>query len=297
MIDYFAERLPGVQVDQGSKRFYYDFYESVVPLEAGDRRSLVSSEDVRFLGRFTERRSKVSVSGPALRSSSASSNKHYPTEEAFALEIRRGAEPRSCESWSARAPTRAADRRAATTPGSPRICRGRCSAINAMVEGVDAQRDARTSATATATASPRSEGSYRYLFPAILEAPGSRQITLEFARRGGEDLRLFKEFDAPFALGLGVVDVKTHDVESPRVRGRAASGEALDDPAGRAADQSIPTAACVHLPRDVAFAKLDAMVEGARLVRQRASRDDQPARATRWRRAASATSSSSSPRH
>ena len=30
MIDYFTERLPGVQVDLGSKRFYYDFYESVV---------------------------------------------------------------------------------------------------------------------------------------------------------------------------------------------------------------------------------------------------------------------------
>ena len=30
MIDYFTERMPGVQVDLGSKRFYYDFYESVV---------------------------------------------------------------------------------------------------------------------------------------------------------------------------------------------------------------------------------------------------------------------------
>src|SRR5207247_4397785 len=30
MIDYFAERLPGVQTDHGSKKFYYDFYASVV---------------------------------------------------------------------------------------------------------------------------------------------------------------------------------------------------------------------------------------------------------------------------
>src|SRR5207245_7363662 len=30
MIDYFAERLPGVQTDQTSKKFYYDFYDSVV---------------------------------------------------------------------------------------------------------------------------------------------------------------------------------------------------------------------------------------------------------------------------
>ena len=30
MIDYFAMRLPGVQIDHTSKRFYYDFYDSVV---------------------------------------------------------------------------------------------------------------------------------------------------------------------------------------------------------------------------------------------------------------------------
>src|SRR5437763_1401069 len=30
MIDYFAERLPGVQIDSGSKRFYYDYYDSAV---------------------------------------------------------------------------------------------------------------------------------------------------------------------------------------------------------------------------------------------------------------------------
>src|SRR5450756_704841 len=30
MIDYFVERLPGVQIDRGSKKFYYDFYDSEV---------------------------------------------------------------------------------------------------------------------------------------------------------------------------------------------------------------------------------------------------------------------------
>ena len=30
----------------------------------------------------------------------------------------------------------------------------------------------------------------------------------EFARRGEEDIQLFKEFKAPFTLGLGVIDVK-----------------------------------------------------------------------------------------
>src|ERR1700726_2465178 len=30
MIDYFVERLPGVQVDRSTKKFYYDFYDSEV---------------------------------------------------------------------------------------------------------------------------------------------------------------------------------------------------------------------------------------------------------------------------
>src|SRR6266513_310110 len=30
MVDYFLERFPGVQIDRTSKKFYYDFYDSVV---------------------------------------------------------------------------------------------------------------------------------------------------------------------------------------------------------------------------------------------------------------------------
>src|SRR6266536_3433745 len=63
MIDYFVERIPGVQVDLGSKRFYYDFYDSVVrsKLAAGP---LGLAEEVKFLRRFTDRRPKVALSGP-----------------------------------------------------------------------------------------------------------------------------------------------------------------------------------------------------------------------------------------
>src|ERR1700726_137795 len=30
MVYYFVERLPGVQIDRSSKKFYYDFYDGVV---------------------------------------------------------------------------------------------------------------------------------------------------------------------------------------------------------------------------------------------------------------------------
>src|SRR5881296_3971055 len=63
MIDYFAMRLPGVQIDHASKRFYYDFYESVIRAKMPTA-SLGLVEDFRFLRRFTERQPKVSVTGP-----------------------------------------------------------------------------------------------------------------------------------------------------------------------------------------------------------------------------------------
>src|SRR6478609_208629 len=60
MIDYFAERLPGVQVDLGSKRFYYDCTVRS-KLATG---SLGLVDEARLLHRLTERRAKVTVSGP-----------------------------------------------------------------------------------------------------------------------------------------------------------------------------------------------------------------------------------------
>jgi hypothetical protein len=58
--------------------------------------------------------------------------------------------------------------------------------------------------TATATGSPSFEGSYRYLFPAILGAK-IHTVSMEFARRAEDDLQLFKEFNVPFSVGIGVI--------------------------------------------------------------------------------------------
>jgi 5-methyltetrahydropteroyltriglutamate--homocysteine methyltransferase len=82
-------------------------------------------------------------------------------------------------------------------------------------------------------------------------------------------VRLFREFDSPFALGLGVIDVKTHDVETPALVAARIRAALELVPADRLAVN--PDCGCLHLPRDVAFAKLCAMVEGARAVRRELS--------------------------
>jgi 5-methyltetrahydropteroyltriglutamate--homocysteine methyltransferase len=112
---------------------------------------------------------------------------------------------------------------------------------------------------------PSFEGSYQFLFPAILEAK-VQAVSMEFARRGEDDLELFKKFNVPFQVAIGVIDVKTNEVESPAfVADRIRRGLEVIGP-----ERLIITPDCglVRLPRDVAFSKLNAMVEGTRAVRK-----------------------------
>ena len=82
---------------------------------------------------------------------------------------------------------------------------------------------------------------------------------------------MFKEFDAPFDLGLGVIDVKTEDVESAELVATHIRKALEVMPAERIS--ILTDCGCFHLPRDVAFAKMKAMVEGARIVRKELGRE------------------------
>ena len=189
-------------------------------------------------------------------------NEHYPSEEAFALDLARVMNPELRELVRAGATDLQIDE--PYYSGFPEDLPWGIPAVNELVEGVEAHVTLHI-CYGNRYGKPSLEGSYRYLFPAILDAQ-VQTVSLEFARRGEDDLRLFKEFDVPFALGLGVIDVKTHDVESPASWPIGSGGRSRSCPPS--GSSSIPTAACVHLPRDVAFSKLCAMVEGARSVRE-----------------------------
>ncbi|HZS33491.1 MAG TPA: methionine synthase [Methylomirabilota bacterium] len=259
MIDHFTTRLPGVQVDLASKKFFYDFYDSVVRgrLPTG---SLGLVEELRFLRRFTDRRAKISITGP-LSLVKRIRNEHYPTEEAFALDLARVMNLELRELVRAGATDIQIDE--PYYSGFPEDLPWGVRAVNALVDGVGARLSLHV-CYGNRYGKPAWEGSYRYLFPAILDAR-VHQLTLEFARRGEDDVRLFKEFEPPFALGLGVVDVKSHEVETPAVVAERIRAALALVPAARLAVN--PDCGLVHLPRDVAFGKLCAMVEGTRLVR------------------------------
>jgi len=217
--------------------------------------------DFQFLRAFTERETKFCVTGPHCLTKRIR-NQYYPSEEALATDIAR------VMNLELKALVKAGARFIQIDEpyysGFPQdLCWG-VNVLNTLVDGVDAKIAVHI-CYGNRYGKPSWEGSYRYLFPAILEAK-IHQLTLEFARRGGEDLDLFREFNPPFELGAGVIDVKTQDVETPEMVAQHIRRVLEVIPATRVF--VLTDCGCFHLPRDVAFAKLKSMVEGTRIVRK-----------------------------
>ncbi|PYS21921.1 MAG: methionine synthase [Acidobacteria bacterium] len=260
MVDYFAERLPGVQTDHGSKKFYYDFYDSVVrgklPIA-----SLRLVDDYRFLAALTDRATKFCVTGPHTLVKRIR-DEHYKNEEALATDIARVMNFELKE--LVRAGVRHIQIDEPYYSGFPEDFPWGVRVLNTLVDGVDAKITLHV-CYGNRYGKPSWAGNYRYLFPTILEAR-IHGVTLEFARRGGEDLQLFKEFPNKLELGVGVIDVKGHEVETPDLVAERIRKALQYVPAERLF--VLPDCGCLHLPQDVAFNKLKSMVQGTRIVRK-----------------------------
>jgi 5-methyltetrahydropteroyltriglutamate--homocysteine methyltransferase len=260
MIDYFAERLPGLQIDQTSKKFYYDFYDSVVRGKL-PMASLRLADDFRFLSAFTDRATKFCVTGPHSLVKRIR-DEYYKNEEAFAMDLARVMNMELKE--LARAGARFIQIDEPYYSGFPEDFQWGVKVLNTLVEGVDA-KIALHVCYGNRYGKPSWAGNYKYLFPTILEA-NVQQVTLEFARRGGEDLELFKEYPNKLELGVGVIDVKTHEVETPDIVAERIRKALRFVPAERIV--VLPDCGCLHLPQAVAFSKLKTMVQGTKIVRK-----------------------------
>ena len=260
LIDYFAERLPGVQTDHTSKKFYYDFYDSVVRGKL-PMASLRLADDFRFLSAFTDRATKFCVTGPHTLVKRIK-DEYYKNEEAFAMDLARVMNMELKE--LVRAGARYIQIDEPYYSGFPEDLQWGVKVLNTLVDGVDAKIGLHV-CYGNRYGKPSWAGNYRYLFPTILDAH-IHQLTMEFARRGGEDLELFKEFPNKFELGVGVVDVKTHEVETAEIVAENIRKALKFVPPERVF--VLPDCGLLHLPQEVAFAKLKTMVQGAKIVRK-----------------------------
>lgn len=209
MVDHFAVRLAGVEIDRANKDFYYDYFDSAVrqrlPLAP-----LRLVEEFSFARRLTDRLVKFSVTGPHTLVKRIR-DEWYHDEPAYALDLARvmNAELKALVAAGARFVQ--VDEPGLS--GFPEDIEWAVHALNAMVDGVEATIALHV-CYGNRWGRPSVEGSYRPLFPQILDAQVD-QLVLEFARTGTADLPLFKALPSHLSLGMGVIDVKDDRVETP----------------------------------------------------------------------------------
>jgi 5-methyltetrahydropteroyltriglutamate--homocysteine methyltransferase len=111
-------------------------------------------------------------------------------------------------------------------------------------------------------------GQYDELFPALLDTAAD-QISMEFAVSSGVGLELFAKYKTDKEIVVGVIDVKAEAVETPAIVAQRIREALKFIPAKKM--YISPDCGMKFMPRDRAFGKLQAMVEGTRIVRQELS--------------------------
>ncbi len=258
-VDYFAYRIPGVEIDHRAKAYYYDFYNSVIRHKIPTA-ALGLVPDFEFLKQNTDHATKFTITGPFTLAKRIK-NEYYPHEEEVALEFARLMNGELKALAQAGADYIQLDESYLT--GYPEDLQWVVRAINVACEGVDAHLILHV-CYGNRYGKPYWDGNYRFLFPGIFEA-NVHQLALEFARKGDDDLELFSKYPSELELGLGVLDVKNTQIETPHL-----VAERIRRALKHVRSEKLyvnPDCGLHNLPAKVAFKKLQAMVQGAAIVR------------------------------
>jgi len=261
-IDYFLARVPGVHIAQRAKSDYYDYYEAEVaaPLPEDDKTSLGLAADFAFTRTLTDRPIKFSFTGPfSLSRRIADTAYTDPADLVRALARTLNAEARLLA--GAGATLLQIDE--PFLAGYPEQAALAVEAVNIVTDGVPATWALHV-CYGNRYARPSWEGHYDFLFPAVLGARVD-QLVLEFARKGYADLPVLAKFGWDRGVGLGVIDVKSPEVESAELVARRIRAALELVPADRL--MINPDCGLRHQSETQARAKLAAMVRGAAIVR------------------------------
>ena len=135
---------------------------------------------------------------------------------------------------------------------------------NSAVEGVNAKLALHV-CFGNLASRPRGKRTYRWMFPALLEA-NAEQLVLEFANREMSESDLWQEFSVDKELGAGVVDIKSFYVETPED-----VAERIREILQYVSPEKLylnPDCGFFQLPRWLTYLKLEALVAGAEIVRK-----------------------------
>jgi 5-methyltetrahydropteroyltriglutamate--homocysteine methyltransferase len=264
-VDYFLARMPGVEIPHRAKTYYYDYYDAYVPHsipEHEDSTPLGLADDLRFTREYTDQPIKFSFTGPfslSRRVHNAAYSDPADLVMAFARVLNREAKA------LAKAGAAVLQIDEPFLAGYPDQVELAVRAVNTVYESIEGPTKALHVCYGNRYARPVWEGHYEFLFPAILDAQVD-QLVLEFARKGYDDLELFKRYPSQLTLGLGVIDVKDPTPEPAEVvAARVRRGLNVLPP-----DRLVinPDCGLRHVPTEMARAKLRAMSEAAAAVRR-----------------------------
>jgi 5-methyltetrahydropteroyltriglutamate--homocysteine methyltransferase len=255
----FATALDGVDLDQPGVALDRTGHENPVPRVVGPirRREPVEVGDVEFLRSITDRRIKITVPGPFTMTHQAQDD-HYGDERSLALAYADAVNEELRDLKAAGADVVQIDEpylQARPEPAEEYAV----EAINRALEGIEGDTVLHTCFGYAHIVHDRLSG---YPFLRELNECTATHVSLEAAQPDLEPEVLRELPDKVIVLGvldLGSAEAETPDVVAGRIR-RAL--EVL--PPERLV--VAPDCGMKYLSRDLAFRKLQAMVEGARLV-------------------------------
>jgi 5-methyltetrahydropteroyltriglutamate--homocysteine methyltransferase len=257
----FATALEGVDIDNPGTALDRSGHPNPVPRVVGKvkRRHPVEVKDVQFLRANTHATIKMTVPGPFTMSQQAQ-NDFYQSEEEMALDYASAVNAEIKDLFAAGADiVQIGEPYMQARPDKARAFG--LKALNAALDGVTGTTAVHICFGYAAIIHVRPEG-YSFL-PEFVNSP-VQQVSVETAQSGLDCSVLEKLPDK--TIILGVLDLSDIAVETPETVAARIRRALPHVPAERIV--VAPDCGLKYLPREVAFGKMCAMAEGARIVRK-----------------------------
>ncbi|HEY0803332.1 MAG TPA: uroporphyrinogen decarboxylase family protein [Steroidobacteraceae bacterium] len=258
----FATALDGVDIDNPGSALDRSGHPNPVPRVVGAirRRHAVEVEDVRFLRRHTAHKIKISVPGPFTMAQQAQIDYYGGSRELAAMDYAAAVNEEIRDLFTAGADVVQIDEPYMQARPEEARAWGQ-KALNRALEGVVGVTAVHICFGYAAIIHTRPTG---YSFLPELQNCTCNQISIETAQ-SNLDCSVLRELSGKTIM-LGVIDLSDMQVETPSVvAARIRRAFPFVEP-----KHIIVCTDCgmKYLPREIAAAKMTAMVEGARIVRQ-----------------------------
>ncbi len=261
----FATELEGIDLDNPGTALDRSGHPNPVPRIVGKirRKNPVEVRDLLFLKANTSRPVKMTVPGPFTMSQQAQ-NDFYKSEEEMALDYAAAVNEEIRDLFAAGADIVQIDE--PYMQARPEKARQYgAQALNRALDGVQGTTAVHICFGYAAIIHERPNG---YSFLPEFAHTCVKQVSIETAQSNLDTSILAALPDK--TIILGVLDLSTHDIETPEIVAERIERALPHVDAKRIV--VAPDCGLKYLPREVAFGKMKAMADGARLVREKLSR-------------------------